>query len=101
MLSEKQVLWTDNQYHHTLVLIVWINGLMKLIRNKRICKRRGGLSRPQKGVYMFKFSEHGIKDKDVFCRIYSGFVDYCKSNFTSGTFSTYCDGEPFFYEMRL
>ena len=47
---------------------------------------------------MFKFSEHGIENKDLFCSIYSGFVDYCKGNFPSGTFSTYCDGEPVFIQ---
>lgn len=43
-----------------------------------------------------KFSEHGIKDKEVFQRIYSDFIDYCSRYATSGTFSTYTDGEPVF-----
>ncbi len=45
---------------------------------------------------MFKFSEYGIKNKDLFCRIYSDFIDWCKTKATSGTFSTYMDGEPYF-----
>jgi len=46
---------------------------------------------------MFKFSEAGIKNKDIFSWIYSDFIEWCKDNFTHGTFSTYCDGEPAFF----
>jgi hypothetical protein len=59
---------------------------------------QAGHKSSRKGVNMFNFSEHGVKNKDIFCRIYSDFVDYCKSNFTAGTFSTYCDGEPVFMQ---
>ena len=43
---------------------------------------------------MFKFSEHGIKNKELFCKIYSDFIEWCKSVVFEGTFSTYMDGEP-------
>ena len=43
---------------------------------------------------MFKFSQHGIKDQELFCNLYSDFIKWCKGIVTSGTFSTYCDGEP-------
>ena len=44
----------------------------------------------------YKFSEYGIKDKEVFQRFYSDFIEYCKRYSISGTFSTYTDGEPVF-----
>ena len=44
----------------------------------------------------YKFSEYGIKDKELFKRLYSDFIDYCSRYSESGTFSTYMDGEPFF-----
>lgn len=44
----------------------------------------------------YKFSEYGIKDKEVFKRLYSDFIDYCSRYAESGTFSTYTDGEPVF-----
>lgn len=43
---------------------------------------------------MFEYSEHGIKNKEVFCRIYADFIEWCGSRVKSGTFSTYVDGEP-------
>lgn len=44
----------------------------------------------------FKFSKHGIQNEKLFCRIYSDFINFCRNNAASGTFSTYMDGEPFF-----
>lgn len=43
---------------------------------------------------MFKFSKHGIKNKEAFCVAYIDFIEWCKSKLQQGTFSTYCDGEP-------
>ena len=45
---------------------------------------------------MYKFSPHGVKNPELFERLYKGFVDWCKQKASSGTFSTYCDGEPVF-----
>jgi len=46
---------------------------------------------------MFKYSEHGIKNKEIFKRLYVDFIEYCKSKTNQGTFSTYMDGEPVFF----
>jgi hypothetical protein len=43
---------------------------------------------------MFKFSQAGVKDPELFGRLYKDFIDWCKQQVTSGTFSTYCNGEP-------
>jgi len=43
----------------------------------------------------FKFSKYGIKNKDLFCRLYAGFIKWCKSELPEGIFSTYMDGEPY------
>lgn len=43
---------------------------------------------------MFKFSEHGIENKQLFCTVYADFIEWCKGKLSSGTFSTYMDGEP-------
>ncbi len=43
---------------------------------------------------MFKFSKHGIKNKDSFELAYINFIEWCKRILPSGTFSTYVDGEP-------
>lgn len=43
---------------------------------------------------MFKFSKAGVKNPDIFERIYKDFIDWCREQLPSGTFSTYCDGEP-------
>jgi hypothetical protein len=45
---------------------------------------------------MYKFSKAGVKNPELFERIYQDFVDWCKQQATGGTFSTYCDGEPVF-----
>ena len=45
---------------------------------------------------MYKFSKVGIKNEELFAWIYKDFIDWCKQIATSGTFSTYCDGEPVF-----
>lgn len=44
----------------------------------------------------FKYSEHGIKNKEIYERIYSDFIEWCKTKASGGTFSTYMDGEPVF-----
>ena len=46
---------------------------------------------------MFKFSEHGIKDQNLFCMMYADFIKWCMEKATQGTFSTYMDGEPVFF----
>lgn len=46
---------------------------------------------------MINYSNHGIKNKSVFEFVYEDFIEWCKSNFDSGTFSTYKDGEPVFF----
>lgn len=43
---------------------------------------------------MFKFSKYGIKDIEFFSWWYADFISWCKSIVKTGTFSTYCDGEP-------
>lgn len=43
---------------------------------------------------MFRFSEYGVKDIDVYSRIYSEFIEWCKKKVKTGTFSTYTNGEP-------
>jgi hypothetical protein len=43
---------------------------------------------------MFEFSEHGVKNSELFSRLYNDFINWCKEKLPSGTFSTYCDGEP-------
>lgn len=43
---------------------------------------------------MYNFSKAGIKNKELYCRIYADFISWCKSIVPSGTFSTYSDGEP-------
>jgi len=45
---------------------------------------------------MFEFSKFGVKNEKLFCSIYADFIAWCKSKATSGTFSTYMDGEPVF-----
>jgi hypothetical protein len=44
----------------------------------------------------YRFSQYGIKNPEIFERIYQGFIEWCKTKASSGTFSTYCDGEPVF-----
>ena len=44
----------------------------------------------------YKYSPFGIKNPDLFKWVYAEFVEWCKSNYTHGTFSTYMDGEPYF-----
>lgn len=46
---------------------------------------------------MFEFSKHGIKNKDEFSEKYSDFIEWCKSKVSASTFSTYYNGEPFFF----
>ena len=43
---------------------------------------------------MFKFSEYGVKNKELFQMIYGDFIQWCRTIVSTGTFSTYCDGEP-------
>jgi hypothetical protein len=43
---------------------------------------------------MFKFSEYGVKNPEIYSRVYADFIDWCKTKVKSGTFSTYMDGEP-------
>ncbi len=43
---------------------------------------------------MFKFSPYGIRDPELWQRIYGDFMEWCMRRVQSGTFSTYCDGEP-------
>jgi hypothetical protein len=43
---------------------------------------------------MFKFSPYGIKDSNLWQMIYGDFIEWCKTQVTAGTFSTYCNGEP-------
>ena len=43
---------------------------------------------------MFKFSEHGIKNKEAYKEAYADFIEWCKNKLSSGIFSTYMDGEP-------
>ena len=43
---------------------------------------------------MFKFSEYGVKNIEIYSNIYSDFIDWCKTKVKSGTFGTYMDGEP-------
>lgn len=43
---------------------------------------------------MFNYSKAGVKNIEVYNRIYKGFVEWCKTIIKHGTFSTYCDGEP-------
>jgi len=50
---------------------------------------------------MYKFSVHEIKNKKVFEMAYGGFIKWCKSKSTSGTFTTYCDGEPVFLSCGI
>lgn len=50
---------------------------------------------------MFGFSEYGIKNKELFCRIYSDFIEWCKSKVITGTFSTYMDGEPVCFSQGI
>jgi hypothetical protein len=45
---------------------------------------------------MYKFSTAGVKNPELFERLYEGFIRWCKQLAPSGTFSTYCDGEPVF-----
>lgn len=43
---------------------------------------------------MFRFSEHGVENPEIYGRIYADFIEWCKTKVKSGTFSTYVDGEP-------
>lgn len=43
---------------------------------------------------MFRYSGAGIKNVEIYNRIYKDFVEWCKTVVKQGTFSTYCDGEP-------
>jgi len=45
----------------------------------------------------YNFSKAGVKDVALFSSIYSEFITWCKKNSPTGTFSTYCDGEPVFF----
>ena len=46
---------------------------------------------------MFKFSEFGVKNTEIYSNIYSDFIVWCKTKVKGGTFSTYMDGEPVCY----
>ncbi|QUH22206.1 hypothetical protein [Alkaliphilus sp. B6464] len=48
----------------------------------------------KKDTVEFKFSEHGIKNENLFIELYSDFIEWCKSKVPSGIFSTYVDEEP-------
>lgn len=50
---------------------------------------------------MFEFSKFGIDNKDVYCRIYSDFIAWCKNQVKSGMFSTYTNGEPVCFSNGL
>ena len=52
---------------------------------------------------MFTFSRYGVKDINIYNRIYCDFIDWCKAKVKAGTFSTYTNGEPvcFSGEMEL
>jgi hypothetical protein len=50
---------------------------------------------------MFNFSSAGIDDSELFTRIYEDFINWCKQQLPSGTFSTYCDGEPVCYSCGI
>lgn len=43
---------------------------------------------------MFKFSEHGVENPEIYSKVYADFIEWCKTKVKSGIFSTYMDGEP-------
>lgn len=43
---------------------------------------------------MFEYSKAGVKNINAYNMAFAGFINWCKSLVTAGTFSTYCDGEP-------
>ena len=50
---------------------------------------------------MFSYSKAGVKNIDTYNMAHKGFIDWCKSHVNSGTFSTYCDGEPVCFSSGL
>ncbi len=49
----------------------------------------------------FRFSPHGIESKELFCKFYADFIEWCKSVVSEGCFSTYMNGEPVCFSRGL